>query len=288
MTDSKRKPLYISGGHVILPASRGTDTNARTTKPALNPKKAKMITSPDKEPRFYQAVGQDLIERIMSGEFKAVERLPSERELAAAYDVGRAVIRDALVMLEVKGLVEVRQGSGIYVTRRAWEAQALKLNDIPASQMPEALPAAGPFELLQARQWLESHIARLAATYATDFDLKAIAEASEDHQRAPYGEVKEAMDIRFHLTIARATQNMELVAVVQQLRNRRENNPLWARLSERIRDPNYRDRWVMDHNELVDALMRRDPEGAYVAMWRHIENVRKFLESQMNDGSEAG
>jgi DNA-binding FadR family transcriptional regulator len=245
-----------------------------------------MTTPPEKEPRFYQAVGENLIERIMAGEFNAVERLPSERELASSYDVGRAVIRDALVMLEVKGLVEVRQGSGIYVTRRAWEAQALKLNDIPASPAPDAMPAAGPFELLQARQWLESHIARLAAMYATDLDLKAISDAYEDHRKAPYGEVKEGMDIRFHLTIARATQNMELVAVVQQLRNRRENNPLWASLSERIRDPNYRDRWVMDHSELLEALLRRDPEGAYVAMWRHIENVRNFLESQMNDGSE--
>jgi GntR family uxuAB operon transcriptional repressor len=243
-----------------------------------------MTTAPDKDRRFYQTVGQALIERIMAGEFNAVERLPSERELAASYDVGRAVIRDALVMLEVKGIVEVRQGSGIYVTRRAWEAQALKLTDIPPSQITEVMPAAGPFELLQARQWLESHIARLAAANATELDLKAIAEAYEDHQRAPYGEVKEGMDVRFHLSIARATQNAEMVAVVQQLRKGRENNPLWTRLSERIRDPHYRDRWVKDHSNLLDALMRKDPEGAYVAMWNHIENVRAYLQAQMNDG----
>lgn len=240
-----------------------------------------MTDAPDKDRRFYQTVGEALIRRIMSGEFNAAGRLPSERELASAYDVGRAVIRDALVMLEIKGLVEVRQGSGIYIASRAYEAQALSLEDVPASPLTDVMPAAGPFELLQARQWLESHIARLAAMHATDVDLKAIQAAYDDHLNAPYGEVKENMDVRFHLTVARATQNIELVEVVRQLRNRRDNNPMWLRLNERIRDHHYRDRWAKDHAELLEALMRRDPEGAYVAMWRHLANVRAYLEDHI-------
>lgn len=228
---------------------------------------------PVRDRRYYQVIGEALAERITAGEFSLNGRLPSERELAEGYDVSRAVVRDALVMLEVRGLVEVRQGSGIYVTRRAYAANDAR----DAEDLSLERPPAGPFELLQARQWLESHMARLAAMNATDDDLAAISEAFEDHSRAAWGEAKESMDIRFHMAVARATQNGELAALVEQLWRRRDNNPMWRRLHDRIRDTTYRQRWVRDHEALTQALLRRDPEAAYVAMWTHIENVKTFL-----------
>jgi DNA-binding FadR family transcriptional regulator len=245
---------------------------------------SELETLPARDRRIYRAVGENLTRRIMAGEFSSLGRLPSERELAEAYGVGRAVIRDALVMLEVKGLVEVRQGSGIYVSRRAYEAHALEFSDLPSTPLSEALPTAGPFELLQARQWIESHVARLAATYATPTDLSAIETACNDHRLASFGEAKEGMDIRFHLAIAQATQNMELVAVVSHLWHRRDNNPLWRQLNTKIRDPYYRDRWVSDHLAVCEAIKARDPEAAYVAMWSHIDNVKIYLMAQVKSG----
>lgn len=241
-----------------------------------------MTTSRESDGRLYQAVGEALMHRVLDGQFNATGKLPSERELATLFDVGRATIRDALVMLEVKGLVEVRQGSGIYISRRAYEAQALALSDLPDSRIDEIVPPAAPFELLQARQFLESHIARLAATNATDLDLRDIRQAYEDHRNAPFGEAKEGLDLRFHLTIARATQNLELVEVIKRLRHRRDDNPLWLRVSERIRDTQYRDRWVLDHANLLDAITQRDGEAAYVAMWQHLENVKRYLKTQLD------
>ncbi|WP_443751253.1 FCD domain-containing protein [Asticcacaulis solisilvae] len=231
--------------------------------------------------RAYQDIGNHLIGRIRSGEFGATGRLPPERDLALWYDVGRTVIRDALVMLEVKGLVEPRQGSGIYITRQAYDTV------ISEDVRVERLPPAGPFELLQARQWLESHIARLAAHNATDDDMETIERAYEDHRRAHYGEPKENYDIRFHLAIAQATQNTELALLVNQLWHRRDNNPLWKRLQEHIPDPRYRDKWVHDHDRIVEALRRRDGDGAFVAMWNHIENVKSFLLQSNAFGEDA-
>jgi GntR family uxuAB operon transcriptional repressor len=227
-------------------------------------------TSAVRERRAYQDVGDHLIRRILDDEFASTGRLPTERDLAQWYEVGRTVIRDALIMLEVKGLVEPRQGSGIYITKRAYEAAVAE--DVRAD-----MPAAGPFELLQARQWLESHIARLAAHNAGPRDMEVIEKAYEDHRRARYGEPKENYDIRFHMAIAQATQNTELALLVSQLRHRRDNNPLWRSLHEHIKDTHYRDRWVHDHDLIVDALRRRDGEAAFVAMWNHIENVKAFL-----------
>jgi DNA-binding FadR family transcriptional regulator len=230
-----------------------------------------------KERRAYHDVGNDLIRRIRMGEFGATGRLPTERDLAQWYEVGRTVIRDALVMLEVKDLVEPRQGSGIYITKRAYETAApddLRM-EIPA--LREAPPPAGPFELLQARQWLESHIARLAAVNATAEDMAVIEKAYDNHNHASYGEPKENYDIQFHMAIAHATQNSELALLVSRLWHRRDDNPLWRSLHEHIKDNHYRDRWAHDHELIVESLRRRDGDAAFVAMWNHIENVKSFL-----------
>ncbi len=231
----------------------------------------------DKDVRAYQVVGNTLLERIRAGEFRAIGKLPPERELAEIYGVGRAVIRDALVMLEVKGLIQSRQGSGIYITRRAYEIEPESSAEAPPSQPWDTLPPAGPFELLQARQWLESHMARLAATHATDDDIVAIEQAYEDHRAASFGEPKDNFDMVFHMTLARATQNPEIVGLVNQLWFRRENNPLWKSFQARIADMQPRDRLVNDHDKIVEAMRRRDGDAAYVAMWQHIENLKALL-----------
>lgn len=231
----------------------------------------------ERDRRAYQVVGNDLIRRIREGEFRVVGRLPPERDLADAYEVGRTVIRDALVMLEVKGLIEPRQGSGVYITRKAYKVEPIEPIDMPLASSRDALPPAGPFELLQARQWLESHIARLAALNMTDDDLASIQSAYDDHSQAQSDGAKESLDIQFHMSIARATQNPELAALVEQLWHRRDNNPMWRNLHRRIKDSQYRERWVHDHGRIVDAMRRRDGEAAYVAMWNHIENVKSFL-----------
>lgn len=245
------------------------------------------MIAPEKDGRAYQVVGNDLIQRIRKGEFRVVGRLPPERDLAEAYEVGRTVIRDALVMLEVKGLIEPRQGSGVYITRKAYQVEPMGPREPILSVVPEA-PPAGPFELLQARQWLESHIARLAALNMTDKDFEVIQQAYDDHRLAESQGAKESLDIGFHMAIAHATQNNELASLVNQLWHRRDNNPLWRNLHARIKDARYRERWVHDHDRIVDAMYRRDGEAAYVAMWNHIENVKTFLldSSDTEDGKE--
>ena len=232
--------------------------------------------SEDKDVRAYQGVGNSLLERIRSGEFRAMGKLPPERELAELYNVGRAVIRDALVMLEVKGLIQSRQGSGIYITRQAYEPEpSVAVEPVP-TQFWDNLTPAGPFELLEARQWIESQIARQAALRATPDDIAAIEEAADDHRRARLGPAKENLDFVFHMTIAKATQNPEMVGVASFIWKRRENNPLWKVL---VRDNEYgvKDYWADDHARIVGAIRHRDGDAAFVAAWQHIENVKTLL-----------
>ena len=95
---------------------------------------------------------------IIKTPYNPGERLPPEREIAEMLDVcARTVVREALIMLEIKGLVEVRRGAGIYVFLIAQAATTQTV------RMPTSANDAGPFELLQARQLLESNIAEFAA-----------------------------------------------------------------------------------------------------------------------------
>ena len=99
---------------------------------------------------------------IIKTPYNPGERLPPEREIAEMLDVTRTVVREALIMLEIKGLVEVRRGAGIYVLDNSGSQNT----DSPDANVCND---AGPFELLQARQLLESNIAEFAALYCTHF-----------------------------------------------------------------------------------------------------------------------
>ena len=120
--------------------------------------------------RPYQEVGAMIRDLIIKTPYNPGERLPPEREIAEMLDVTRTVVREALIMLEIKGLVEVRRGAGIYVldssgSHNTDSSDANVCND------------AGPFELLQARQLLESNIAEFAALQATREDIVKMRQA---------------------------------------------------------------------------------------------------------------
>jgi hypothetical protein len=103
------------------------------------------------EPRLYRVVADRIQTLIKADNIKAGTRLPAERELAATLNVSRASLREALIALELGGIVEVRGGSGVYVSEQA----------TPESNMPEAGP--GPFEVLAARKLIECEVAAIAA-----------------------------------------------------------------------------------------------------------------------------
>src|SRR5882724_88791 len=98
--------------------------------------------------RLYRQIADQLTMLIMSGEFKRGQRLPSERDLAAQLRVSRPSVREALIALEIQGLIEVRIGAGIFVTNAEARPAPVPINE-----------GQGPFELLRARQLIESEIA---------------------------------------------------------------------------------------------------------------------------------
>ncbi|ELX12703.1 transcriptional regulator GntR family [Janthinobacterium sp. HH01] len=215
------------------------------------------------EPRLYRVVADRIQELIREEKIAGGERLPSERDLATKLSVSRASLREALIALELGGVIEVRGGSGVYVS---------EVPEPSAADLPEAGP--GPFEVLSARRLIESEIAAIAARVATDgaIDaiLKAVVEMEQNHDN--YSSNEQA-DRDFHLAIARATGNSALVGSLNYLWDQRGR--LWHKLKEHFQTEELRQETLKDHRRILEAIAAHDPAAARKAMRAHLERVTR-------------
>ncbi|REG78385.1 FCD domain-containing protein [Marinomonas pollencensis] len=217
--------------------------------------------------RLYREIGQKIRLEIEKSALKVGDKLPTERVYAELFGVSRTLVREAFIMLEIEDLIEVRKGSGSY------------LKNTLASQvsLPE-ISDVGPFEMLQARQVLESAIAAQAAISITKADIQQLQETLE-LEGAELNSVEKAnsADREFHLLIAKATQNTLLVDTATRLWEMRDSNPMWNQLHARIKDSSYHGQWIDDHKDILMQLKKRSESGARQAMWQHLENVKQTL-----------
>src|SRR5512140_1002382 len=117
--------------------------------------------------RLYRQIAGQIAGLIQRGEFRAGTRLPAERELASLLGVSRTSVREAIISLEIAGLVDVRVGTGIFVRDASLVRPA-------ASPAPGPDEGPGPFELLSARAVIEGETAALAARHRRASDLPAL------------------------------------------------------------------------------------------------------------------
>lgn len=221
--------------------------------------------------RYYQVLGQKLKELMVSGNYPVGSRLMPEREIAQFYNVSRATVREALIMLEIEGLIAIKKGSGAYVLRHPTPT------DYKDTLMRKG--DHGPFEVLQARQILESNIAAFAALTITKNDIAEMREILKSERRAVESglDISEENDKCFHSVIARSTQNGMLSDVLEQLWDARVNSPMWDQLHAHIEDKAFRIKWLDDHEVILNALQKRDAALSRKAMWQHLENVKNTL-----------
>ena len=214
--------------------------------------------------RLYRQIAGQIAALIDNGEFPAGSRLPAERELATLLGVSRTSVREAVISLEIAGRVEVRVGSGIFVAAPG-AAQIVGLVDEGPS----------PFELLAARRLIEGEIAALAARCIKKSDLAALrATVVRMREFAENFAKRDAADREFHVRIAAATGNGSLALVVEGLWQQRRGK-LWARIEQYFHTRKIRDGTLVDHAAIIDALERRDADGARQAMHRHLARVER-------------
>jgi DNA-binding FadR family transcriptional regulator len=221
--------------------------------------------------RLYRQIADQLVDLIANGEYEPGARLPPERDLAVQLGVSRPSVREALIALEVEGHVEVRVGSGVYVTQAGTRSA-------DATQLPGD---SGPFELIRARWLIESECAALAARDGTTAQLRAIEQAYDAMLATPSpasNELVLAGDSVFHQRIAEASNNSALVLVVRTLWEQRMG-PLFMRFENHFTRPETWTTVNAEHEAVFDAILRRDPREARNAMRRHMDNAaRRFNE----------
>ena len=211
----------------------------------------------------------DKVEALINqGEFSAGSRLPPERELADMFDVSRPTIREAIIALEVRGRVEVKTGSGVYVIEQ--QETSVKTKEISA------------FELTQARALIEGEIAALAAQSITDEELAQLKQTLIAMEKGLY---VEQADREFHEIIARATRNKALEYAVANLWDLRLNN------SQIVADygsvcKNNNDCVMDEHTAIYNALQTHDASAARTAMHKHFNRLINALDGLVKSASK--
>lgn len=215
--------------------------------------------------RLYKDIANMLMQDLASGKYPVGAKLPAERELSVLYNVSRPVVREAIIALEVQGLIDVRIGSGAYVRALPGGGKELPGFNISA------------IELTEARLLIEGECAALAASQITDDELARLEDLvnqiAEENQ-SPEWTVD--ADRAFHLAIAAATRNNALLEAVERLWELRQTSPEAALLHEKARTADIKP-VVDEHRAILDGLKSREPAMARAAMRTHLSQVLESL-----------
>lgn len=215
---------------------------------------------PFARPRLYEQLVERLLDHIQAEGLKVGDRLPPERELAAQLAVSRATVSQALVALEVQGVIDVRHGDGAVI------------RDVPAErQVLAALHARRHRlrEVIEAREALEVKLAGLAAKRRTEDDLAAIEAALDEMTRDISGGGRGVTgDERFHAAVTAAAHSGLLARLMGEISELIRESRV-----ESLSQPG-RPRESLDgHRKVAEAIRERNSGQAAAAMAAHIEAV---------------
>jgi len=256
--------------------------------PADRVPSAPPAAAPADRRRLYLQIADKLRELIVQPDFAPLGRLPPERVLAETLGVSRPSVREALVALELEGLVEIRMGSGVYVcaTTPGAAATGAVATGAAAGSSAGARPSEAELgeseqDIMGARRVIEGAIAANVAPFCKARDLKALrALYNEMVREVEAGRIPVAADRAFHIAIAQMTDNEVLVRTVSTLFDARRSP-----LSEKLRAHFETERsWLAvpdEHRAILEALEAHDAIQAQAAMQRHL---RLSLERVTTEG----
>jgi GntR family transcriptional repressor for pyruvate dehydrogenase complex len=223
-------------------------------------------------PSLSDQVTEALRERVVSGQLRVGDLLPSEASIARENGVSRTVVREAISRLKAQGLVRSEQGRGLFVASRH---PSLGFS-IPRIDPDRLAPLVAVLEL---RAGIEAEAAALAATRRSEDDLARIAAAAEDYRAAALREaVTEAAeaDMAFHRAVHQATQNPHYLALFQYLgAHLLETVEAGRRLA--IQEGRGYAGPHAEHVAILDALRAGDPEAARSAARSHVQATQLRL-----------
>jgi GntR family uxuAB operon transcriptional repressor len=205
--------------------------------------------SPSK--RRFVAVAQELLEAIERADFRFGDRLPPDRVLSTEAGVSRATIREALLALELLGVVEIRHGSGVYVVAPS----ARPVDEGPLSRSTAAL--------FEARSAVEPKVAELCAQRMSPAAVK----------KAGAYTLFATLQLEFHTGLAAGCGSPVLADITHRLVSVDEN-PLWALINQHaLRTPAQRLGQIAEHAKILNAIKMGNHEAAAAAMHSHVTDL---------------
>jgi GntR family transcriptional repressor for pyruvate dehydrogenase complex len=209
--------------------------------------------------RLYELLAGQLVDHVSRAGLRPGDRLPAERVLAEQFGVSRASVRQALVALEVKGVVQVRHGGGVF------------LADAPRAQPLDSLlhRATRLSDILVVREALEVKIAELAALHCRDEDRRlleqALARMDDDVAR---GGIGAEADAAFHRAVTLASRNPVMLELMEAVSDR-----IWESRIASLSQPGRPPVSLTGHRAIAAAIVRGDPSAAGDAMRAHLAVV---------------
>lgn len=224
--------------------------------------------------RLYHTVANKIMELIDTGVFPPGTRLPGERDLAEKFGVSRVSVREAEIALQAQGRLEIKVGSGVYVTEN---------NASPNAN----LPSVGAFELTEARALFEAEAAALAAPIISDETIEELESYLAIMSGKKKGDITgDEADEAFHQTIARATDNAAIVHIVDNLWQMRRQASKVQNIYRNVCDKDNSSREA-EHQAILDALKNRDSSAARIAMRAHFTRmIEALLEASEEEAYE--
>ena len=228
-----------------------------------------------KATRMSDTVIQQIEQLILEGVLRPGERLPPERELAEQLGISRPTLREAMAILESKGLLESRRRGGTFVC----DISESGISD-PLLTLIQSRPDT-VFDVLELRDALEEAAAFHAARRATPEDREAIAAKHRELEQIYANpdsdhELEARVDAEFHMSIAEASHNAALVHVMRGLMEALKKGIAFN--LDRIREqPRHYDRIQSQHSAICDAVIAGEPERARAAARDHLSFVYERL-----------
>ncbi len=227
-------------------------------------------------------IADQLRSDIQAGTFSGDGRIPTERELAARFDVARNTVRRAIEDLREGGLVVCHVGRGTFVAGNDGLAQL-------ANGTRPGKPAAGaaakefdfvaeisPRDLIEARLMLEPAVAAAAAANATEADIQQLLRAQTASEETDEMETFERYDAEIHRLLFAMCQN-QLVIRMDEMLSAMRANAEWLAAKRRAYTPALKARYVAQHADIIEGIRMRSPKAAREAMTAHLEEVRRAL-----------
>lgn len=247
-----------------------------TTVPAI-------VIPRDKHRKLAHHVVETLTQDIRNGVLKTGEKLPTESAIMLQFGVSRTVVREAISHLQAAGLVQTRHGIGTFALAPAPTAIGIS----PAT----IVTVMDVLSILELRISLETEAAWLAAARRSEAQVEALRTVlARLVKPADPGTTSVDADVEFHLLIAQATGNRYFVDILHHLGTTIIPRARIHPLNLARQDPaSYLERVNREHEDIFDAILRQDSEGARAAMRTHLSNSRERLrraQEALQDGGQ--